>query len=112
MYLGARKSQDIQTRGVSILGSSWDVYYMWVLGNPGIFRQGGGLNPGMNLGTRESQDTQTRGGSISWDLPGMYILGTLVQYYVTWDSIILYERVLAFLDMSGRNAYIFIARGV
>ena len=61
----------------------------------------------MNLGTREFQDTQTRGGSISWDLPGMYILGTLILHHVTWNSIILYERVLAFLDMSGRNAYIF-----
>ena len=63
------------------------------------------------LGTRASQDTHTRGGSMSWDLPGMYnIHGTLVLYHVTWDSII---RVLApFLDMSGRNAYIFIARGV
>ena len=42
---------DTQTRGigVSILGC------MWVLGNPGIFRQGGGyrcLTPGINLGTR------------------------------------------------------------
>ena len=47
---------------------------------------------------------------MSWDLPGIYnIHGTLVLYHVTWDSII---RVLAFLDMSGRNAYIFIARGV
>ena len=101
----------------------------WVLGNPGILRKGGGgvhvsqswdlsgmyilgcLNPGMNLGTRESQRYSDKGrinilGS-AWD-----VLGTLVLYYVTWDSIVLYERVLAFLDMSGRNAYIFIARGV
>ena len=56
---------------------------MWVLGNPGIFRQGGGGGGGggigasilgcIYLGTRESQDTQTKGRSISWDLPGMYL---------------------------------------
>ena len=67
---------------------SWDVY-TWVLGNPRILRQGEDQYLGI------------------WD-----VLGTLVLYHVTWDSIVLYERVLPFLDMSGRIAYIFIARGV
>ena len=99
--------------------------FTWVLGNPEIIRHrgggggGGGMGVGgyrcltpMNLGTRESQDTQTRGGSISWDLPVMYLeLLYYILCYLGFHSI-LYERVLPFLDMSGRNAYIFIARGV
>ena len=93
----------------------------WVLGNPGILRKGGGggggggymcLNPGI----------------YTWVLGNPRILRQGEDQYLgiclgcTWNPCtilcylgfhsILYERVLAFLDMSGRNAYIFITRGV
>ena len=84
MYLGTRESRDTQ-KGGGGGGGGVGCYmclnpgiYTWVLGNPKIFRQGGGGTGAsilgcIYLGTRESQDTQTRGGSISWDLPGMYL---------------------------------------
>ena len=61
--------------------------FTWLLGNPRILRQGG-------------------------NLPPMYLELLYYIYHVTWDSIVLYERVLPFLDRSGRNDYIFIARGI
>ena len=92
MYLGTRESRDTQKGGGGYMCLNPGIY-TWVLGNPKIFRQGGGGGTGASilgciyLGTRESQDTQTKGrinilGS-AWD-----VLGTLVLYYITWDSIV------------------------
>ena len=59
-----------------------------MLGNPGIFRQGGGGGIGTS-GTRESQDIQTRGGSISWDLAPMYLeLLYYIPCYLGFHSIV------------------------
>ena len=53
MYLGTR-DPGILRQGGEHVSQSWDVY-TWVLGNPEIFRHGGGgggyrcLNPGMYI---------------------------------------------------------------